>query len=108
MLQTYKLQLKMHNDKTPMRIDEGMHGLKEAGALAYDELRRHLGQYGHHPIIHAPGFWKHNTNKMIFTLVVDDFGVKCLTKESDVHLINAFQDKHGDLEINWNGENFVA
>ena len=51
--------------------DKGMHGLKEASTLAHEELRQHLEQYGHHPN-------RHTTT--LFTLVVDDFGVKHLTK----------------------------
>ena len=90
--------VKMH-----ARIDKGMHGLKEASALACNELRQHLEQYGYHPTRHTPGLWKHITNKIIFTLVVDDFGVKYITKESAIHLINSLQDKYEELDINWNG-----
>ena len=41
-LQAYNLQSIIHNNKTCMRIDKGMHGLKEAGTLAYDELHQHV------------------------------------------------------------------
>ena len=78
-LQAYNLQSIIHNNKTCMRIDKGMHGLKEAGTLAYDELRQHLEQCRCHPTRHTPGLWKHVTNKILFTLMVDDFGIKHLT-----------------------------
>ena len=35
-IQAYNLQSKIHNGKTHERIDKCMHGLKEAGALAYE------------------------------------------------------------------------
>ena len=102
-LQAYKLYSKTHHNKMHMRIDKGMFALKEAGALAYDELLQHLGQYECHLTKHIPGLWKHNTSRMIFTLVVDDFGGKYLSKESTIHLINYLQDKYEELDINWNG-----
>ena len=39
----------MHNEKTHVRTHKGMCGLKEAEALACNDLKHHLGQYGHHP-----------------------------------------------------------
>ena len=54
-LQAYNLQSTIRNNKTYMRIDKGMHGLKEASALAYDELRQHLEQCRCHPTRHTPG-----------------------------------------------------
>ena len=54
-LQTYNLQSKIHNNKTHMRINKGMHGFKEAGTLAYDELLQHPEQCRCHPTRHTPG-----------------------------------------------------
>ncbi len=32
-----------------------------------------------------PGLWKHNTQPIIFTLVVNDFGVKYVGEENALH-----------------------
>jgi len=51
-----------------------MPGLKHASTLANDRLIVHLQPYGYTPVKHTPSLWRHTSNGIIFTLVVDDFG----------------------------------
>ena len=57
------------------RVKMGMYGLTQAGQIAHDALVKHLEPYGYHPSSKNPVLWKHNSQPINFTLVVDDFGV---------------------------------
>ena len=58
-----------------LEIRKGMRGLKQAGHIANDRLKAHLANFGFAPMPRTPALWKHATNPIIFSLVVDDFGV---------------------------------
>ena len=67
-----------------MRIEKGMYGLKQAGIIANQELVKHMAPFGYHPVKHTPGLWVHNSRKILFSLVVDDFCVQyCSTEDAD-------------------------
>ena len=93
------LQSKVHYNRIYTRINKGTCGLQEVGALSNKQLRQYLASYGHMPAPHTLGIWKHSSNKIMLTLVADDFGVKCLTKESGEHLVAALKEKHEDVEV---------
>ena len=61
-----------------MEIIRGMYGLPQAGILANQLLRKRLKPHGYFEVEHTPGLWKHETLPIQFTLVVDNFGVKCI------------------------------
>jgi hypothetical protein len=75
-------------------IRKGMYGLKEAGIVAWQALVRHLGQYGYEPMRLTTGMWRHKTRRTIFTLTVDDFGIKYNSQDDLNHLLNALRDKY--------------
>ena len=56
-----------------------MHRLPQARRLAHDKLVAHLSPYDYSLIKVAPSIWTYNTLKTIFTLVVNDFGIKNLS-----------------------------
>ena len=64
-----------------------MPGLKQAGKIANDHLCTHLKK-GYAPVPHAPALCKHETRDIIFTLVVDDFGIK-FTRTQDAEQISS-------------------
>jgi hypothetical protein len=85
-----------------IEIRKGMYGLKQAGRIAYDELKTHLAKHGYESCKTTQGLWKHASRPIQFILVVDDFGVK-YTNEQDVHhLINALLKKY-KLSVDWTG-----
>ena len=87
-----------------MRIDKRMQGIQEAVTLLNEQLRRHLATYGNKTKQHDACLQKSESNRMIFALLVDDFGVKYFTKISADHLINVLKVKDEGLEVNQKGE----
>ncbi len=51
-------------------------GLPQAGILANKLLCERLKLHGYYERINTPGLWRHETRPIMFSLVVDDFGVK--------------------------------
>jgi hypothetical protein len=60
-----------------------------------------------------PGLWNHKTRHILFTLVVDDFGVKYVNKDDVNHLIKCLKEKYKltkdwdsnlycGIKLNWN------
>ncbi len=85
-----------------MEIQTGMYGLLQSGRFAYIKLIKDLADNGYHPTGHTPGLFCHATQPTIFNLVVDDFGVKCFSKEDADHLFSALEAKC-DLTKDWTG-----
>ena len=90
-----------------LEILKGMPGLKQAGRIANYRLKAHLAHFGFAPVPRTPALWKNTTNPIIFSLVVDDFGVKYIGKENDDHLIQSLQ-KLYTISIDWNGPLFCG
>ena len=61
-------------------IRKGMPGLKQSGRIANDCLKSHLAHFGFFPVPRTPALWKHTTKPIIFSLVVNKFGVKYIGK----------------------------
>ena len=74
-----------------LKIRKGMPGLKQYSRIANDCLKAHLAHFGFAPVPITPALWKHTTKPIIFSLVVDDFGVKYVGKENADHLIQTLQ-----------------
>jgi hypothetical protein len=91
-------------------------GLTAIGILANKQLRRKLAPFGYTESVNTPGLWTHESRPISFTLVVDDFGVKYVSRDNVNHLIasikstyNLTEDWTGNLycgiTLNWNYEN---
>ena len=74
-----------------MEIRKGIPGLKQAGRIANDCLKLHLSKFGYTLVAITPSLWKHATKNIIFSLVVDNFGVKYVGKDNADHLIQEFK-----------------
>jgi hypothetical protein len=72
-----------------IEIRKGMYGLKQAGLLANQLLQTRLAPFGYYPARHTAELWLHKTRHISFTLVVDDFAVKYVTKQHAEHVWNA-------------------
>ena len=77
-----------------------MYGLPQAGLIANQQLDKQLNKHGYQKSKLVPGLWKHDTQPIQFTLVVDDLGVKYVGKEHAVHLKNMLEE-HYKLTCNW-------
>ena len=83
----------------------GMYGLPHAGIIAQELLAERLEEEGYYQSDKTPGFWRHETRPICFTLIVDDFGVKYVGEEHAHHLINVLK-KHYKVAEDWNGEKY--
>ncbi len=60
--------------------------LAQAGILANKRLRHKLTPFCYYKHVSTPCLWYHKTRPILFTLVVDNFGVKYVNKEDIDHL----------------------
>ena len=97
-------------------IRKGMYGLPQAGIIAQELLAKRLKEHGYSQSKTTPSLWKHEWHPIIFSLVVDDFGVKYVGEEHAEHLLKTIQkyyqclaEKEGEqycgLTIKWDYPN---
>jgi hypothetical protein len=83
-----------------IEIRKGMYGVKQAGLLSNQLLQTRLAHFWYYPARHTPGLWLHKTQHISFTLVVDDFAVKYVSKHHAEHLRNALLRTY-ELTTDW-------
>jgi hypothetical protein len=88
-IQKYNLNALAFDGWVYIEIRKGMYGLKQAVLLANQLLQTCLAPFGYYPARHTPGLWLHQTRPISFTLVVDDFAVKYVSKQHAEHHQNA-------------------
>ena len=93
-LEKYKLTEKVHNRYIFTQVNKGMYGLPQSGRVVHEALVKHMEPYGYHTSRKKLGLWKHNSQPINSTLVVDDFIVKYSVKEDALHLKSALEDKY--------------
>ena len=89
------------------RLDKGMYGLPQAGKVANDQLLPRLAVAGYHKTGVTPGLFKHESNSIIFCLVVDDFFIQYTDSEDLHHLTNTLK-KDYDLTLDMKAERFCG
>ena len=67
----------------------------------------HLAPYGYAPVQHTPSLWKHESNRILFSLVVDDFGKKSTSQAATNHLPQALRDKY-QITVDPSGTKFLG
>ena len=90
----YKLADLVEPDGTVYcEVRKGMYRLKQAARLlAFDQLIQKIEPHGYYPVRESTGLWKHTTTRpTVFTLCVDDFGIKYCNKDDADHLINTIK-----------------
>ena len=102
-IEQYNLCGKAKNGYVYKEIRRAMYGLPQAGILANRLLKQHLSKHSYYEVAHTPGLWKHISHPISFTLVVDDFGIKYISKDHVNHLLAALQE-HYTLDIDWAGK----
>jgi hypothetical protein len=101
-IQKYNLNAFAVDGWVYIEIQKGMYGLKQAGLVANQLIQTRLAPFEYYPARHTPGLWLHNTRPISFTLVVDDFAVKYVSKQHAEHLRNALL-KTYELTTDWAG-----
>ena len=79
-----------------------MYGLPHAGIIAQKLLEEWLEKHDYRQSDKTSGFWKYDTRPISFTLIVDDVGVKYVSKKRANHLINVLK-KHYTVAEDWEG-----
>ncbi len=69
-------------------------------------LEKQLNKHGCSQSKAVPGLWTHKTRPISFTLVVDDFGVKCIGKEPAMHLSSILK-QHDKISEDWTGSKYI-
>ncbi|KAL7486426.1 hypothetical protein ACHAW6_012025 [Cyclotella cf. meneghiniana] len=90
-----------------VRIEQGMHGLPQAGHLANKLLAKRLDKEGYYQCQYTPGLWRHKWQPITFCLVVDDFGIKTIGLSHAKHPKTALE-KYYEVTVDWKGELFCS
>ena len=85
-----------------IKIKKGMYGLKEAGVLANKLLKERLRTHGYYECTYTPGLYRHVWRPIMFSLVVDDFGVKCEGIQHAKHLKES-RERYYQVAVDWQG-----
>ena len=59
-----------------LEIRKGMPGLKQNGIIVNNRLNFNLVKHGYAPVPRTPSLWSHAHLPLMFSLVIDDFGIK--------------------------------
>ena len=84
-----------------------MYGIPQAGILANKLLVKRPAHYGYYPVEFTPGLWRHRWRPVVFSLVVDDFGVKYVGRQHAEHLIEALKQSYS-IKVDWEGTLFCG
>ena len=106
-VQKYNLLAIAHKGWVYIRIKRGMYGLPEAGLLANELLKKRLIKSGYYECQFTPGLYKHMWRPIIFSLVVDDFGIKCQGIEHARHLKKSLEEWY-EVSVDWAGKLFCG
>ena len=87
----YGLHDKVKNGYVYCEIVRGMYGLSQAGILANKLLEERLAVHDYYEVAHTPGLFTHKTRPIWFTLTVDDFDVKYISREHTDHLMSVLK-----------------
>ena len=67
----------------------------------------HLAIYGYAPVQHTPSLRKHESNGILFALVLDDFGIKYTSESATSHLLQELRDKY-QITVDPSGTKFLG
>ena len=71
-----------------------MYGLPQAGIIANNLLTKRLAPKGYYQCRHTPGLWRHRWQPILFSIIVNDFGVKYVGKQHAHHLLDALEEHY--------------
>ena len=84
-----------------------MYGLPQSGILIQELLEERLDKHGYKQSNYTPGLRTHEWRPIIFSLVVDNFGVKYVGWEHAEHLISVVKE-HYDLTVDEKGTRYLG
>ena len=102
-MKLYHLDELVYKGTMYTEVRKGMYGLPQAGHIAYDQLKEFLAPHGYEPFPHTPGLWFHRHGSLVFSLVIDDFGIKYTKQANAGHLLTTLQ-KLYHSSAKWDGD----
>jgi hypothetical protein len=102
----YDLHNKLSNGHVYAEVRKEMYRLPQAGRLDNEKLRKFLEPHGYVPCHVTPGLWKQVDSNLMFTLVVDNFGV-CYTNRANVERLLKILKQDYELTTDWEGTRYV-
>jgi hypothetical protein len=86
-IEQYDLNVHVLNGKVHLELRCGVWGSPQAEILANKRLRQKMAPFGYHECLNMPGLWYYDSHPILFTLVVDNFGVKYINNNDMKQLI---------------------
>ena len=86
-----------------MYIRKGIPEIKQSGRLARERLTTDLESNGYSPVPHTPSLWRHHTSDLVFSLIVNDFGIKYTHKADANHLLKSLREDY-EITKDYTGE----
>jgi hypothetical protein len=106
-IEQYNLLPLVHNEHVFVEIQQGIYGLPQAGRVANNQLVKFMAPQGYHAAALTPGLWTHASLDIIFSLVVDDFGVR-YTLQTDADHLLATLERHYHDSVDWTGARYYG
>jgi hypothetical protein len=106
-IKLYYLKDKIINGHVYAEARKGVYGLPQAGRLANECLTKYLAHLGYIPGAHTHGFWKDTKSDLMFTLVIDDFGVRYTNKADAARLMHDLKQQYKVSE-DWEGNRYIG
>ena len=103
----HQLDQFIHRDTVLFEAQQCMYGLPQVGLLSQQRLVQHLATYGYVQDPVVPCLFKHTSRSVVFSLVVDDFGVKYQHRADAEHLIAILSELYL-LHIDWDGAKYLG
>ena len=104
----YDMRPFAYNNAVVVEVNKGIYGLPQAGKLAQDRLIKHLAKHGYHQATNTPCLFRHTSNSVAFTLVVDDFGIKYTNDADADHLLRVLRELYVMTEDRGTEQKYVG
>ncbi len=98
----YNLKMLVYKGFVHLEMQRAIWGITQAGILANKRLRRKLAPFGYYEHVSTPSLWYYKRRPILFTLAVNNFGVKYVNKEDIDYLIASIK-KTYTLTKDWMG-----
>ena len=107
LIDKYNLHYYVHKGWVYFKIRNGIYGLPQSGSLSNNLLETRLLKHDYYQFPQTPGLWGHKWGPVLFSLIVDDFGVEYVGKHHAKHLINALKEKY-EITVNDKGKLYAG
>lgn len=103
----YNLHTFVRDGWVYFEINRGVYGLPQSGKLANDLLRTRLEAKGYYEAATTPGLWLHKWRPIMFSLIVDDFGIEYVEERHARHLLEVLEEFY-TVTTDWDGEKYAG